>query len=323
MHFGPRVRRLPAPGAFLRQSAVTMHKLASLDREIVDSVKLGVLFGAAVLVLVLPPRPPTAAFSPLSATPAASPAVSAISQHDRAATIAPIERKLDLAGYNASDDVRQIARWIVASADNGSQPFVVIDKRNTRVYVFEPSGRLRGATPVLLGHAPGDDSVAGIGLRPIAEVRPEERTTPAGRFDARPGRNAGNEDVLWVDYDAAVSMHRVRLNNPAERRLERLASPTTSDNRISYGCINMPPAFFNKVLWPRFREHGGPVYVLPEVKPLAAVFPAAAGIIERAGTAVPVATGTSEHPGTRVPAAAPVPAPANKITRAAWLASGR
>ena len=55
---------------------------------------------------------------------------------------------------------------------------------------------------------------------------------------------------MWVDYDAAVSMHRVITSNPAERRLQRLASPTPKDNRISYGCINLPAAFFDKVLSP-------------------------------------------------------------------------
>ena len=126
---------------------------------------------------------------------------------------------------------------------------------------------------MLLGYAAGDDSVAGIGQRPIAEVRPEERTTPAGRFVARSGKNAGMEDVVWVDYGAAVSMHRVRATNPAERRLERLASPGVDDNRISYGCINMPPEFFEQVLWPRFGGKSGIVYVMPEQKALTEVFP--------------------------------------------------
>ncbi|UUZ73277.1 hypothetical protein LP415_08285 [Polaromonas sp. P1(28)-8] len=120
---------------------------------------------------------------------------------------------------------------------------MILDKKNTRVFVFDPSGKLRGATPVLVGAAKGDDSVTGIGGRPIAEVAPHERTTPAGRFMAEPGRNTLGEDVVWVDYEAAVSMHRVRALEPAERRLERLASPTTDDNRISYGCINMPVEF--------------------------------------------------------------------------------
>ena len=38
---------------------------------------------------------------------------------------------------------------------------------------------------------------------------PEERTTPAGRFVAERGQNLRGEDVVWIDYDAAVLMHRV------------------------------------------------------------------------------------------------------------------
>ena len=170
-----------------------------------------------------------------------------------------------------------MAQWVVDTADNGSHPFVILDKRRARVYVFDAGGQLAGASPVLLGYAAGDDTVPGIGERPLEQVLPQERTTPAGRFVAEPGRNAHNEDVVWVDYDAAVSMHRVRANNPAERRLQRLASATAADNRISYGCINLPVAFFDQVVWPRFRQARGVVYVLPEVKPLPEVFPGLAG----------------------------------------------
>jgi len=229
-----------------------------VDADLSDSIKQGLLLGTAVLALVLPLAPK-------------QPRVATVSHP--APSVAVIERHLDFAGESASDDARQVAQWVVASADNGDRPFAIVDKKAARVFVFEPGGRLRGATPVLLGYAPGDDSVAGIGQRPIAEVRPEERTTPAGRFVAMPGRNALHEDVVWVDYDAAVSMHRVRLNNPQEHRLERLASPTASDNRISYGCINMPVAFFEQVMWPNFGQQRGIIYVLPEIKPLAAVFP--------------------------------------------------
>jgi hypothetical protein len=49
----------------------------------------------------------------------------------------------------------------------------------------------------------------------------------------------------------------VRLTTPAERRAERLASPTAADNRISYGCINLPPDFFDQVLWPALRHRPG------------------------------------------------------------------
>jgi hypothetical protein len=184
-----------------------------------------------------------------------------------------IKRQLDFANERASSDAHTLAQWVVDTADNGPLNFAILDKKNAKVFVFAPSGKLIGASPVLLGYAAGDDSVAGIGKRPIAEVQPFERTTPAGRFRAEPGRNAMPEDVLWVDYEAAVSMHRVRLTNPSERRAERLKSHNVKDRRISYGCINMPPQFFEKVLWPNFRSQGGYVYVLPEVKRLDQVFP--------------------------------------------------
>ena len=81
-----------------------------------------------------------------------------------------------------------------------------------------------------------------------------------------PGRNARNEDVVWVDYDAAVSMHRVITTNPHERRLERLSSPTPDDNRISYGCINVWPQFYEAYVRPAYQGQRPPVYILPEVE---------------------------------------------------------
>jgi hypothetical protein len=80
------------------------------------------------------------------------------------------------------------------------------------------------------------------------------------------------EDVVWVDYDAAVSMHRVLTTNPHEHRLERLASETVDDNRISYGCINVPVAFFEEYVSPAFNGRQAIIYVLPEIKTLDQVF---------------------------------------------------
>lgn len=178
----------------------------------------------------------------------------------------------DFAGVVASAEVQQLARWALGSGDAAGRHLVLVDKRRAHIYVLDVQGRLLGHAPVLLGLARGDDTVPGIGERPLSEVRPEERTTPAGRFMPEPGRNMEGEDVVWVDYDAAVSMHRVRARVKSERRLERLASPTPADNRISYGCINLPATFYEQVLMPAVRAHAV-VYVLPEVRPLADVFP--------------------------------------------------
>jgi hypothetical protein len=249
--------------------AITKRSL--IDTDLIDGLKQGALLGCAILVLVLPPAPPP--WRVLAPEPESD--LDPIAAFWRPGDTASIPRRLNFAGAaaTASADVKRLAQWIVDSRDNGNLHFALIDKKNTRVFVFDPSGRLIATTPVLLGYAPGDDTVAGIGSRPLEEVKPAERTTPAGRFVSQPGRNARQEEVIWVDYDGAVSMHRVLLNHPNERRLERLASPTIDDNRISYGCINLPVAFFDHVVWPVFSRERGIVYVLPEIKPLADVFP--------------------------------------------------
>ena len=109
-------------------------------------------------------------------------------------------------------------------------------------------------------------------IKEATHVRPFERITPAGRFVAERGRNAKGEDIVWIDHDASLSMQRVQTSNPAERRLERLASPTAADNRISDGGIDVPAAFYDAWV-AALAEHGRPVvYILPELKSTERIF---------------------------------------------------
>lgn len=183
----------------------------------------------------------------------------------------------------ASRDAVHIAHWVLDSADHGGLPFAIVDKKAAKVFVFDADGRLRGATPALLGAARGDHAVPGIGERPMSSIRPEERTTSAGRFVATIGRNLKGVDVLWVDYETAISMHRVVTTKPEERRLQRLATATPADNRISYGCINVPVKFYENVVSPTFSGTSGIVYVLPETRPAREVF-ASYDVNKHAGT---------------------------------------
>jgi hypothetical protein len=227
--------------------------------EFLDAAQKGLLVGAAVLALLVPP---SGWLQPKSA-----PTASARTVQGNLAV-----RRLDFGAVTPTDDVRKLASWAVATADYQDRSFVILDKKDARVYVFEPSGRLKAASPALLGFAIGDDNSPGIGTKPLAQIRPDERTTPAGRFVAEIGMNARGEDVVWVDYDAAVSMHRVLTTNPAEHRLERLATPTNEDNRVSYGCINLPKAFYEDILAPTVQKKGAIIYVLPETRPMQQVF---------------------------------------------------
>jgi len=198
-------------------------------------------------------------------------------------------RSLNFGTETVSADVKRLGDWVVNRADNRGLPFVLIDKPRAHVYAFDAAGRLLGSAPALLGAARGDDSVPGIGERAIADIRPSERITPAGRFIGRPGHNANGEDIVWVDYAAAVSMHRVRTTNPRERRAQRLASPGVDDNRISYGCINLPPAFYDGVISPLFSRGRAMVYLVPDRRSLAEVF----GVPELPHSAMRVAQATA------------------------------
>jgi hypothetical protein len=164
-----------------------------------------------------------------------------------------------------------MANWIMASGDSDRLPFAIIDKVNAKLFVFDGHGALQGTSPVLLGLARGDVEVAGLGDRKLADIRPDERITPAGRFAASIGQNLTN-DVLWVDYNAALSVHQVPAGSTGDSRLRRLASESPLDNRASHGCVVVPVSFFDAVLKPSFAAMGGVVYILPEVKSVGEVF---------------------------------------------------
>jgi hypothetical protein len=222
------------------------------------------------------------AVPPASAQLAAAPPLSSIGD-SRApsvrAHVAPAPRpaampqpaRAGFGGEIASADVHRVADWVAASGDNRGLPFIIVDKVEARAFLFDARSRIRGAAPVLLGIGRGDDSIAGIGQRRLATMRPEERTTPAGRFEASLGHDL-DQDVLWVDYNSALSMHRVIIGKPEERRRQRLETATPLDNRISYGCINVPAAFYDKVIVPAFTATVGIVYILPESKSVAESF---------------------------------------------------
>jgi hypothetical protein len=167
--------------------------------------------------------------------------------------------------------LEQVVQWALAG-DAGGRPFVVVDKPGAHVLAFDARGQLVQRVPALLGSALGDDSPPGIGDKPLSQIKPEERVTPAGRFVAQMGETLSGEDVVWVDYEAAVSMHRVRVVKESEHRFARLASETIDDNRISNGCINLPAAFYEQVLKPMVEAGPTVVYVLPDRRPLREVF---------------------------------------------------
>jgi hypothetical protein len=223
-------------------------------RAALAAVALGLMWAASPAAAASPTKPAAAPAKAAKGAKAAKPA--------RPALPAP-----------PPEDVARMTDWVLATGDNGDKPFVIIDKVAAKVFVFRPDGTLRGAGPALVGAARGDNSTPGVGDREMSAIRPSERTTPAGRFVANFGTAAGKRKVLWVDYPTAISLHPVVTAHPQERRPQRLASATPKDNRITYGCINVAPAFYEKVVRKAFTGTYGIVYILPEKAPLEAAFP--------------------------------------------------
>jgi hypothetical protein len=174
-------------------------------------------------------------------------------------------------GQEVSGTMIELAGWVVATKDSQGYPFAVIDKAAAQILVFGGDGRLRGAAPGLFGSSIGDHTagIAGLALR---EIPGRDRTTPAGRFVGGFGPSIDAGRVLWVDYDSAVSIHPTATGVPAERRVERLASPSPDDNRVTHGCINVSPEFYERIIRPTF-ERGGVFYILPDTAPIAETFP--------------------------------------------------
>ncbi len=173
-----------------------------------------------------------------------------------------------------SEDTTRVADWIAASHDNGALPYIIIDKKAASLFLFDAKGEPIGSAPVLIGVAPGDDATPGVGGKNLAEIGPAEKTTPAGRFLAKYGLAAGKQKVLWVDYATSVALHPIPPGaSKKERRPQRMLSPTPDDNRITFGCINVPKAFYGRSVRPLFQKKGGYVYILPDTKPIEVVFP--------------------------------------------------
>ena len=173
----------------------------------------------------------------------------------------------DFGQVTPSADVKQVANWVSYTHNAQKKAFVIVDKKAAQVYVFDPKGKLvSGSTsPVLVGLAPGD-AIHPVGNKPISQLKENEKNTPAGKFLAQPGRNNHGANIVWIDYKNSLSMHSMHSVSAAERRADRMATPDPSDNKISNGCINVPPKFYSSVVWPTVRKYGAYVYVLPETR---------------------------------------------------------
>jgi len=177
-----------------------------------------------------------------------------------------------LESVDASADARYVEHWIHAKGDDHGRPFVIVDKKAARIYVFGAGGTLVGMSSTILGQSRGDIPVPGAGQKNPANLLPDERKTPAGRFVSQPGRNLHGEPVVWVDYDTGIAIHRVRPGFSQTQRAASLATEDPNNKRLSLGCVVVPESFFLSVVLPTLGRVHGTIYVLPEDEPVQAMF---------------------------------------------------
>jgi hypothetical protein len=260
-----------------------------------------------------PPAPePVAIVVPVAPPPPPIPPAPIPLEFTGALSTEPLPAPMDRL-QSASKEVLDTVQWIGTSKDNVGLPFVVVDKANARVYAFTPHAQLKATAPILLGQGIGDEMLVSHDA-PMSAIPPAKRITPAGRYVSNLARDGKGKRFLVMDAKNLISMHIVAKGTPAQRRAERLNSRASDDNRISFGCINVPPLFFAQVVDPDFTPRKGIVYVLPERQTAAERFGFTPSVTPTPTLApdTAIAAGTTVAPATAVAAGTPV-APATSL----------
>lgn len=133
----------------------------------------------------------------------------------------------------------------------GYSDFIVVDKNRARIHIFNDGQQIASA-PVLLGKQKGDD------LGPTDEPSWSRPVTPAGHFsiqlyrDTEAYKSYGTNTLLHFicnrERSLCTSLHQTWTAVQSENRPQRLLSPTSEDNYISNGCVNIDPQTWQTVL---------------------------------------------------------------------------
>ena len=183
-----------------------------------------------------------------------------------------VERpKADFKGVEASRDIRLVAEWQVRQGHGKS--FVMLDKINGLIYAFDGKGVLLAKAPSLYGASGKDLLSEESASKTMDQMTTADKVTPAGVFGAKGVNNSSyGFTVNFAEYKTgAIAIHIVYLGTPSENRQYRLDSKSPLDNRISYGCINVPAEFMS-VMKAHFSKDSV-VIVLPELQSAESFFP--------------------------------------------------
>lgn len=116
---------------------------------------------------------------------------------------------------------------------------IIADKTNGKIYVYVPSTHTLISNPALYGRVKADKLDTSL------------KITPSGTFTSHRIFSTHLKSFaisFFEQKDTILAIHPVWTKLIYEKRVERLNSDTPNDNRITNGCINVSPDFFNTVL---------------------------------------------------------------------------
>lgn len=159
---------------------------------------------------------------------------------------------------------QEIYNKLVTFAKFQGRPFILADKPNGRIFVFDKDGKLITQSDALYGKADGDRMYEM--MKNIDSMNDFERITPSGIYTLHYANDTNQFQLLETEIkDSIIAIHKVDTSDKSEQRIKRLESKTNKDNRISFGCINTDQKFFNDALIPiRGKLENSFVAVVPD-----------------------------------------------------------
>lgn len=156
-----------------------------------------------------------------------------------------------------------VANWVRATDANRGKSFIVADKAAGQLHAFMADGTLIRSAPALYGESLADAMTPEQLAKPLDKMTRADKITPAGRWNVTLQDSPEYGWVLSFKGGNGLAIHSVYLGTPSENRLGRLSSKISSDNYVSWGCINVPAEFAHNVLKDNFtsKDHG--LFILP------------------------------------------------------------
>lgn len=157
-----------------------------------------------------------------------------------------------------SNDANALVSFVEATADHDNKPYLIADKKSGVIHVMSADHKVIKSSSALYGRESGDSM--GVGK------------TPSGAFTIKitkaPQSYGGDIAQFASIKEGEYSVHRM-INVKGQERGKRIASTDPSVKRISDGCVNVPPEFYNAYI---SKGEVHKIYVLPEEQTVADTF---------------------------------------------------